>query len=59
VHNKRIDGMKEYYADKLAFNVSMDVNGFEPKTLKELVVGEGKLALFRAKYGENVRGFDC
>ena len=36
VHNKNIAGMKEYFADKLAFNVCMDVNNFEPKTLDEL-----------------------
>ena len=58
VHNKHIPGMAEYYADKLAFNVSMDTNDFRPKTLKELVCEAGKLPLFRAVHGERVRGFD-
>ncbi|MDD6053944.1 MAG: metallophosphoesterase family protein [Clostridiales bacterium] len=42
VHNKEIIGMKEYFADKLAFNVCMDVNDFEPKTLEELIESAGK-----------------
>ena len=46
VHNKNITGMKEYFTDKLAFNVCMDVNDFEPKTLEELIVAEGKKEVF-------------
>ena len=58
VHNKHIAGMEEYFADKLAFNVCMDVNDFEPKTLKELVVAAGKLELYREKFGYYVKEFD-
>lgn len=47
VHNKKIAGMKEYFADKLAFNVCMDVNDFEPKTLDELIEKEGKQDLIK------------
>lgn len=39
--------MKEYFADKLAFNVCMDVNDFEPKTLDELIEKEGKKDLIK------------
>lgn len=46
VHNKEIIGMREYFADKLAFNVCMDVNDFEPKTLEELIDKEGKKEIF-------------
>ena len=49
VHNKNIAGMKEYFADKLAFNVCMDVNDFEPKTLEELIESEGKKDLFEKR----------
>lgn len=37
VHNKNLPLVNEYYKDKLAFNVCMDVNDFEPKTLNELI----------------------
>jgi calcineurin-like phosphoesterase family protein len=47
VHNKDIIGMKEYFVDKLAFNVCMDVNDFEPKTLKELIEKESKTDLIK------------
>ena len=58
IHNKNLPLVKEYYKDKLAFNVCMDVNDFEPKTLKELVIKENKLDLYRSVFGENVKGFD-
>ena len=53
VHNKNITGMKEYFADKLAFNVCMDVNDFEPKTLEELIELEGKKELFEKRRRAN------
>ena len=43
IHNKteqndnRIREIKEYYANKKAYNCSIDVIGFEPRTLKELM----------------------
>ena len=37
IHNKIKPQIKEYYKDKLAFNVSSDVLQHEPKTLEELV----------------------
>ena len=49
VHNKNITGMKEYFADKLAFNVCMDVNDFEPKTLEELIESECKKELYEKR----------
>lgn len=58
VHNKNLPKVKEYYEDKLALNVCMDVNDFEPKTLKELVIREGKMDLYRSFHGEVVKGFD-
>lgn len=58
VHNKDLPSVREYYKDKLAFNVCMDVNDFEPKTLKELAIKENKLVLYRSIFGENVEGFD-
>ena len=58
IHNKNLPLVEEYYKDKLAFNVCMDVNDFEPKTLKELVIKENKLDLYRSVFGENVKGFD-
>lgn len=44
IHNKTIKNgeaylqIKQYYSDKPAFNCGVDVTGFEPKTLDELVV---------------------
>ena len=49
VHNKNIAGMKEYFADKLAFNVCMDVNDFEPKTLDELIEKENKKEIIKKR----------
>ena len=47
IHNKNLPLVKEYYKDKLAFNVCMDVNDFEPKTLDELIEKEGKKDLIK------------
>ena len=59
VHNKKIAGMKEYFADKLAFNVCMDVNDFEPKTLDELIEKEGKKDLIKKTRRANEVGTYC
>lgn len=56
VHNKHIPEVDEYYRNKLAFNVSMDVNDFEPRTLLELVGSENKEELFMRYYGDLVKG---
>ena len=56
VHNKHIPEVDEYYRNKLAFNVSMDVNDFEPRTLLELVGSENKEELFMRYYGNLVKG---
>lgn len=37
IHNKRLPQIKEYYKDKLAYNVGSDVLDFTPKTLDELI----------------------
>ena len=49
IHNKDIangleyEKIKEYYEDKFAFNCGVDVIGFTPRTLEELVeIKEGK-----------------
>ena len=59
VHNKNIAGMKEYFADKLAFNVCMDVNDFEPKTLDELIEKEDKKDLIKKTRRANEVGTYC
>ncbi len=58
IHNKNLPLVNGYYKDKLALNVCMDVNDFEPVTLKELVIKEMKMDLYRAVFGDNVKGFD-
>lgn len=56
VHNKRIPEVDGYFRDKLAFNVSMDVNDFEPQTILELVKRENKEEIFMNRYGNLVKG---
>ena len=58
IHNKNLPIVKEYYKDKLAFNVCMDVNDLEPKTLAELIEKEGKMKLYESFFGKNACGFD-
>lgn len=37
IHNKNLPQIKEYYRDKLAFNVGCDVLDYTPKTLDQLI----------------------
>ena len=58
IHNKSLPAVEAYYSDKLAFNVSMDVNGYVPMSLSELVEREGKSKLYRSVFGKSIKGLN-